>query len=114
MQSDEWRRYVAPAAFLAAVTVAVVLIRSGVESGHGNAGPGGTVATTPRKTVATTTTTRRAHATKPSAKQYWTVQAGDTFGVISSKTGVSVATIEQLNPTVKSTSLFIGEKIRIK
>jgi LysM repeat protein len=42
------------------------------------------------------------------------VQAGDTFGVISSKTGVPVATIEQLNPTVKSTSLFIGEKVRLR
>jgi hypothetical protein len=34
--------------------------------------------------------------------------------VISSKSGVPVATIEQLNPNVKSTSLFIGEKLRIK
>jgi LysM repeat protein len=42
------------------------------------------------------------------------VQAGDTFGVISTKSGVPVATIEQLNPRVKSTSLFIGERLRLR
>ncbi len=29
---DDWRRYVAPAAFLLAVTIAVVVIRAGLES----------------------------------------------------------------------------------
>ena len=33
MIPDDWRRYLAPAAFLLAATIAVVLIRSGVESG---------------------------------------------------------------------------------
>jgi LysM repeat protein len=61
-------------------------------------------------TTATTTTHRSRHG----AKAYWTVQAGDTFGVISSKTGVPVATIEQLNPKVSATALFIGEKIRYR
>jgi LysM repeat protein len=42
------------------------------------------------------------------------VQAGDTFGVISSKSGVPVATIQRLNPNVKSTSLFIGQKLRLR
>jgi LysM repeat protein len=42
------------------------------------------------------------------------VQAGDTFGVISSSTGVPVATIEQLNPGVSSTSLVIGQKVRTR
>ena len=117
MRSSEWRRYAAPAAFLLAATLAVVLIRSGLESGGGAGGAASTatVASTTTKhvsTAPTTTTTKR--KPKPSGAQYWTVQAGDTFGVISSKTGVPVATIEQLNPNASSTSLFIGEKIRIK
>ncbi|HZQ81237.1 MAG TPA: LysM domain-containing protein [Gaiellaceae bacterium] len=110
---EDWRRYIAPVAFLLAVTIAVVLIRSGMESG------GGSSASPPPRTsrpptlasVSTTTTASKPHTT---AKRYWTVKAGDTFGVISSETGVPAATIEQLNPTVKSTSLFIGEKIRIR
>ena len=104
-QQQDWRRYAAPAAFLLAVTIAVALVRSGLE--HGSSGP------------ATTTSTRRIPpspqvSTTANKREYWTVRAGDTFGVISTKTGISVARIERLNPKVTSTSLFIGERVRIK
>ena len=94
----DWRRYAAPAAFLLAVTIAVVLVRSGLRQD----------ATTPTVTTTTAATTRTTTA------KYWTVRAGDTFGVISQKTGVPVATIEKLNPKASSTSLFIGERIRLR
>jgi LysM repeat protein len=111
---DDWRRYAAPAAFLLAVTVAVVLIRAGMNSGNAPH-VATTVAPAPHKTVdVATTTTAKTKKKAKAAKRYWTVQAGDTFEVISSRTGVPVATIEQLNPTVKSTSLFIGEKLRLE
>lgn len=102
---QDWRRYVAPAAFLLAVTIAVALVRSGLEH--------------PTSNPSTTTTTRSIPpspqvSTTPNKREYWKVRAGDTFGVISSKTGVSVARIQRLNPKVTSTSLFIGEKVRIK
>ena len=94
MRVHDWRRWVAPAAFLAAVTVAVVLIRAGLESG-------GSGTTTP----ATTTVL---------VKRYYRVHAGDTFAVIAHKAGVSVKTIERLNPKVKATSLHIGQRIRVQ
>jgi LysM repeat protein len=114
VRGDDWRRYAAPAAFLLAATLAVVLIRSGLENGG----------STPRTRTATTgaassvstapsTTTTRTTARRP-AKRFWTVQAGDTFGVISSKSGVPVSRLERLNPNVKSTSLFVGERLRIR
>jgi LysM repeat protein len=109
---DDWRRYAAPAAFLLAVTIAVVLIRSGINSGKGPTPvvtPSSPHVTTTTKKKTTTTTTKNA-----SGQRYWTVQAGDTFNVISSKTGVPVATIARLNPNASSTSLYIGEKIRIR
>ena len=104
-QQQEWRRYAAPAAFLVAVTIAVALVRSGLE--HGSSG------------ARTTTTTRSIPSslqvsTTANGREYWKVRAGDTFGVISTQTGVSVARIQRLNPKVTSTSLFIGEKVRIK
>jgi LysM repeat protein len=103
-RQQEWRRYAAPAAFLLAGTIAVVLVRSGLEHGP---------------TTRTTTTTRSIPpspqiSTTANKREYWKVRAGDTFGVISSKTGVPVARIQRLNPQVTSTSLFIGEKVRIK
>jgi LysM repeat protein len=103
---QDWRRYAAPAAFLLAVTVAVVLVRSGLE--HSSSPTTRTTKTTriipPSPQVSTTANKR----------EYWKVRAGDTFGVISTKTGVSVARIERLNPKVTSISLFIGQKVRIK
>jgi LysM repeat protein len=117
VRRDDWRRYAAPAAFLLAVTLAVLLIRSGLESGTTtttrDALPTTTskVATTTTKTTARTT---RTTTTTSSGKQYWTVRPGDTFSVISSQSGVSVAELARLNPNVSSTSLFIGEKIRIR
>ena len=111
MLPDDWRRYVAPAAFLLAATIAVVLIRAGLEAGGSvRAISGGSPA--PRKhPVATTSATT---TSKTPTKRFWVVRAGDTFAVISTKTGVPVATIARLNPNVYSTSLFIGERIRLK
>jgi LysM repeat protein len=116
VRKHEWQRYVAPAAFLLAATIAIVLIRSGLEAGGSPSHATGSVSTTPRKHIATTTTTARTttHKSQAGGAKFWTVQAGDTFGVISSKSGVPVATLEQLNPQVKSTSLFIGERIRLR
>ena len=112
---DEWRRYAGPVALLALVTIAVLLVRAGLEHGGRKATPPATTVMTPVSGAPTTTVATTTTAAAPKAKRrYWTVQAGDTFGVISTKTGVPVATIEQLNPTVKSTSLFIGEKLRIQ
>jgi LysM repeat protein len=111
---EDWRRYAAPAAFLLAATVAILLIRSGLQSGTSTP-PTTVVASTPHKTVSTSTSTTSGRTTTSSSTpHFWTVQAGDTFGVISTKSGVPVATIQQLNPNVKSTSLFIGQKLRLR
>ncbi len=101
MRTDDWRRYVGPAAFLLAVTIAVVLIRSGMNAGK-NADRTGRVATT----------TGRVHV--PAPRRFYTVHAGDTFSVIAKKTGVPATTIARLNPKATSTSLHIGERMRIK
>ncbi|MGZ4335504.1 MAG: LysM peptidoglycan-binding domain-containing protein [Gaiellaceae bacterium] len=115
MKAHGWQRYAAPAAFLLAVTIAVVLVRAGFEAGHGGNPATGTVLP-PTQTVRTTpatTTTKKKTRPKP-AQQFTTVQAGDTFAVIAKRTGIPVAVIEQLNPKVSSTTLHIGQRIRIK
>lgn len=115
MKAHGWQRYAAPAAFLLAVTIAVALVRAGFEAGRSPSSAATATALPPTQTVHTTPaeTTTAKKRPKP-ADQFTTVQAGDTFGVIAKRTGVSVATIEQLNPKVSSTSLHLGERIRIK
>ena len=116
MKPDGWKRYAAPAAFLLAVTIAVFLVRAGFESGQGSDGTV-TNRAAPRQplitTQATTTTVQKPKPRRP-AQQFVTVQAGDTFSVISARTHVPVATITRLNPKVASTTLHIGQRIRIK
>jgi LysM repeat protein len=120
VRHDDWRRYAAPAAFLLAATVAVLLIRAGLEAGGASSTQAVRVPTTPIKHVATTTTKKRTTTTtatttsSAASAKFWTVKAGDTFEVISTKSGVSVAELQRLNPNVSSTSLFIGEKIRLR
>jgi LysM repeat protein len=107
-------RYAAPAAFLLAATIAVVLIRSGLETGGGShrATTAGLPASV--RTAGGTTTATTARKPARARRRYWVVRAGDTFAVISAKSSVPVATIARLNPTVHATALFIGEKIRLK
>ena len=107
-------RYLAPAAFLLAVTIAVLLIRSGLNGGS----DGTTTTTTGSKTVTqpttTTTATHTTGKTTAGTAQYYTVEAGDTFGSISGKTGVPISKLEQLNPGVSSNSLQVGQRLRVK
>jgi LysM repeat protein len=91
-----WRRYAAPAAFLLAATIAVVLVRSGLESGG---------------RPATTGTTTTVSVTRP---RYYRVRAGDTLQLIAKRSHVSLATLRRLNPNVSPTTLRIGERIRIR
>jgi LysM repeat protein len=102
--------YGAPVLLLAVVTVAVLLIRSGLEAGST------TTATSPGVTQATTPTvaTRRRHARPKVAAGYYTVQTGDTFSSISARTGVSIVDLERLNPGISSNALQVGQKLRVK
>jgi LysM repeat protein len=100
----------APFLFLAAVTVAVLLIRAGLESG--SSGPKSTVTVQTQTAPARATTTK--HEPRPGAQQFYTVQTGDTFSSISVKTGVSIADLERLNPRVSSNALHVGQRLRVK
>jgi LysM repeat protein len=99
-------RFAAPAAFLAAITIGVLVIRAGFEHGRH-------AATTTTTVVAKTKTTAK-HTHKRHGGRTYTVQSGDTLDSIASRTGTSVARLEQLNPGVDPTALRVGEKIRVE
>jgi LysM repeat protein len=119
-------RYGAPAAFLAAVTIAVVLIKAGLsgrsdsESATVGALPtsSSTTTSTPTTTklVLTTpsaTTTTTTETTTPGA-QYYVVQSGDTLGSVAAKYSTTVQQLLTLNPGVDPTALHIGQRIRVQ
>lgn len=99
--------YAAPVAFLAAVTIAVLLVHSGLNHRtHSTA----TTSSTPVQTTPTTTTAVQSHK----AKRFYVVQTGDTFGTIASKEGISVTQLQALNPGVSSNALQVGQKLRVR
>jgi LysM repeat protein len=105
------------------VTIAVILIKAGLNGGTGSTttvGLSTTAATTtnptttklvltaPPSTTATTTETTTAGA------QYYVVQSGDTLGSIAQKYGTTVDALTTLNPGIDPTALHIGQRIRVK
>jgi N-acetylmuramoyl-L-alanine amidase len=104
-------RYAAPAAFLAAATVAILLVRSGLENGD---------TTVPARTAAVTTsgstTTAPATGTTTSAAgaEFYVIQAGDTLAVIADQHDTTVEQLLVLNPDVDPVALTVGQRIRVK
>lgn len=121
----ELTRYGAPAAFLAAVTIAAILVKAGLNGGSGT--PPTTVAlpTTSTTTGATTKIVLTAPtggtgsasattATTTAGATYYVVQSGDTLGSIAGKFGTTVDQLTTLNPGIDPTALHIGQRIRVK
>jgi LysM repeat protein len=108
----DWQHYAAPTAFLAVATIAIVLVASALNGATAEQPPP-TTPTVAEQTSAATTTQPAKTTTKRGSRRFYTVVAGDTFGAIAEKTGTSVGQLEQLNPDVSSTSLHVGQKLRV-
>jgi LysM repeat protein len=101
-------RWAAPVAFLAAVTIGVLVVRAGLEHGqHHNAAPPTTAVTSKKKH-------HHSHGHQHQQKKMYTVVSGDTLAGIAAKTGTSVAQLEHLNPGIDPTALRVGQRIRVQ
>lgn len=119
----ELTRYGAPAAFLAAVTIAVILIKAGLSGGSDSVTTVGALPTAAQTTTNTTTklvlTTPQAStsgttaATTPGA-EYYTVESGDTLGSIAEKYDTTVDELMTLNPGIDPNEMHIGQRVRVK
>jgi LysM repeat protein len=107
-------RFAAPVAFLAAATVAILLIRSGIADEQ-PASPARPAVTRPATSSSRPATTAR---TAPSAtaagQEHYVVRAGDTLGTIADGHGTTVETLLGLNPGIDPTGLQVGQRIRVK
>jgi len=103
-------RYLAPAAFLLALTIAVLLVRSGLRSDSGSTttSPLTGLVTESRPATTARTTTRA----KP-ARRFYTIQSGDTLETVAAKFGTTVDEIVALNPGIDPHALTVGQKVRV-
>ena len=122
---EQLTRYGAPAAFLAAVTIAAILVKAGL-NGSSSTTVAITSSSTARTTTAVTTTTKlvltappgsttttMTETTTPGA-EYYVVVSGDTLGSIAQKYNTTVDELTTLNLGIDPTALTVGQKIRIK
>jgi Tfp pilus assembly protein FimV len=97
----ELKRYGAPVAFLAAVTIAVLLVRAGLRSEP---------AATPT-TIATTTTST---IPRPHGPRFYRLRAGETLSDVAVRFDTTVQRLRALNPRVNPNALRVGQRIRLR
>lgn len=97
----ELKRYGAPLVFLLAVTIAVLLVRSGLQQ---------------RSAPAPVTTTVRTTTTAPVKRgpRYYKLRAGETLSDVAVRFSTTVDRLLALNPHVKPTALIVGQRIRVR
>jgi LysM repeat protein len=116
----ELTRYGAPVLFLLAVTVAVLLVKAGLDNRSSEdtvAAPTTTVQTTtaaaPTTTITLSDSGTVATTTAPANGQYYVIQTGDTLGTIASNYDTTVDELMTLNPGIDPSALQPGERIRV-
>ena len=110
-------RIAAPAAFLVAATIAVLIIRSALHADEDRGGAVAPVARTATGNAAPTTTRRRATTARrpatPEPTRVYVIESGDTLATIADEHGTSVERLLELNPRVDPVSLSVGQRIRV-
>jgi LysM repeat protein len=104
-----WRnpaRYLAPLAIAAVAATAYVIVHSALAHKHSS----GSLSIV--QTTTTSTTARAGH--KTSKARFYVVRPNDTLSKISARTGVSLSTLEALNPNVSPDSLHPQQRLKLR
>jgi LysM repeat protein len=99
----EVKRYGVPVAFLAAVTIAVLLVREGLQT-----------RSPPSTTGAVTTVTTTGPGKTTGRPRFYRLRSGETLSDVALRFGITVDALLTLNPGVEPTSLTIGQRIRVR
>ena len=116
----ELTRFGVPAAFLLAVTIAVLLIKAGLDNSDSQsttvAGAPTTTApatTQPKTTTKLVLTGTPTTTTAPSNARYYVIEDGDTLGGIAAKYNTTVEQLLTFNPDLDPNALQPGTRIRV-
>lgn len=104
-------RLAAPAAFLVGLTVAILLVRAGLDDDA----PATTAAQTapPTQTASPTTTAPTRTATQPQPV-FVEVEAGDTLDAIALENDTTVEALLNLNEGLDPNALQVGQRVRVR
>jgi len=102
-------RLAAPAAFLLGITVAILLVRAGLDGGETTT----TGAQTATPTTMQTTTGLTQTATQPEPV-FVEVQSGDTLDQIALENDTTVEALLTLNQGLDPNALQVGQRVRVR
>jgi LysM repeat protein len=100
------KRYGAPAAFLLAATIAVLLVRSGLQSDAAPATTGVRTQTVPTQPATTAVPVKR--------RRFYRLHTGETLSDVAIKFDTTVEQLLALNPGIEPTNLTVGQRVRVK
>ena len=107
-------RFAAPAAFLLAVTILVLLVRSATSEDEPATAPPPATTPAPATTAAAATPPPAETAlTTTAVGSTYTIEAGDTLQTIADQYGTTVEELLVLNPGVDPTALQVGQTIQV-
>ena len=107
-------RYGAPAAFLLAATIAVLLVRAALTDDGAATTPPAATTTLPTTTANPADTGTGTTTTNTAGAEYYKIKGGDTLAVVAEQYGTTVEQLMVLNPDVDPVALTIGQRIRVK
>jgi LysM repeat protein len=107
-------RFLAPVA-LVLFGIALLVIVSSSDGGNGSGAPS---AAEQQKNKDLGTSSKKSRKKRARAgglpTRTYTVKSGDTLGSISSKTGIPVSKLQELNPQLDPQQLVSGQKIKLR
>jgi len=107
-------RYAAPAAFLLAATIAVLLVRAALHRGSGPAAPIAQPTVSIARRPRTTPETTAQKPPRPTAgARYYVVRHGDNFYDIALRFHLTLERLRSLNSGVNEHALQVGQRVRV-
>jgi LysM repeat protein len=101
-------RFTAPLALVAVVVVIYILVHNNLDHHSHHAAGSSQI---PGQLVQTTRQRARSNSHAP---KFYVVRAGDTLSGISVKTGIPIATLQILNPSLDPNALQTGQRLRLR
>jgi LysM repeat protein len=99
---------------VAVVAMAGFLVAFLIVLGNSGTNDSASSQTTPSRTTTNTTGATNTSSSKFAHRRTYTIKPGDTLGAIAIKTGVSVTTLEDLNPGLDPQGLVAGQKLKLR
>jgi LysM repeat protein len=104
-------RFLAPIALVAFAFALYTVVQGARDGSGGTSSSSGTPAQTTPATSGSST--KSGKKSKHHVKKFHRVRAGETPSSIALKYGISVSTLEKLNPHMDPNALTVGERLRL-